>query len=649
MLLLACLWTGDLVGQQDRPFVNFDFSRQNDFTFVTNLDSWYTFKKGRYGLDMKLGHSNIYNTSLTAERFVQVYLRSSIWQHFRIKKNLEVVSWIETDQYFNNPNQKINLYAGLRYQPWSFLSVTPLLGYTWDVRTAVLGQTIAQPKLDQGLTPAVLLQTEYSWPDIKLETTTRMFLRYKDISPRRQYNTFLQHAWQKQFEEGVQLQASIAGGSHELDDYQGNSVKRILSDTLQPTLNLGYTFYKGLEWQSENGMQIFRRRFLFSSLTEGLPDDNNLTFQGLEINTRQRIGIVQPHWRMSGAYHYQYSSRVYDLDNTTNLNPTDYENRLLIEQQKDFMKNLHRVELGLDADIARQHRLSFGLVNQYLQYDTQSETNFDDRDELSYLGSTEWQARWRPRFSTTAGLSANYRHYAFLLKEKSQDNYIQRSLRLEFKFGWDASKRLRIEGDNAVYVTYNVKDFTDYNKTDRSTRNLENNAKMVYRPTQRLQFETAFRRKETQQSYLNWEAFSETTLDTNRIMTVEQRCRLQINAKNTGSVWFVEAGYKHFEQVKRFKATMVGINSGSGPISLRQISRQSGPLLSVGMRDRNQSTLDAGVWLQIQTRLNRFDRLDGNDFYSNIFTETALLERATELRPYMTIRLNYYFGQEAGN
>lgn len=648
-LFLACVWADDLAGQQDRPYLNFDFSRQNDFTFVANFDTWFTLKKKNYALDMQLGHSNIYNTSLPAQRFVQAYVRSSIWQYFRLRKDLELASWIETDQYFNNRNEKVNLYGGVRYQPWTFLSVTPLLGYTWDVRTAVLGQTSAQPQLDQGLTPALLVQAEHTWPEIQLETSTRMFLRYKDISPRRQYNAYLRHSWQKQFEEGVQLQAAIAGGSHELDDYLGNSVKRILSDTVQPELNIAYTFYKGLEWQSENNLQFFRRRFLFSGLGDAPADDNDLTFTGLEISTRQRIGLVQPHWRASGVYTYQYAARVYDLENTTQLDPVDYENRLLIEQQKDFMKDFHRLEFQLDADLARRHRMSFGLVNQYLQYDTQSETNFDDRDELSYLGSTEWQARWRPRFSTTAGISANYRHYAFLFKEKSQDNYIQRSLRLEFKYGWDASKRLRIEGDNAVYVTYNVKDFTDYNKTDRSTRNLETNAKIFYRPTEKLQVETGFRRKETQQSYLNWENFSETTLDTNRIMTLEQRYRLQIDAKGRGRAWFLEAGYKHFEQVKRFKATLIGSSANSGPISLRQISRQSGPLLSVGMRDRNQSTLDAGVWLQIQTRLNRYERLAGTEFYANIFTEEALDVRSTELRPYLTIRLNYYFGQETGN
>lgn len=648
-LLLACFWAGDLAGQQDRPYLNFDLSRQNDFTFVANLDSWYKLQRGRYTLDMQIGQSSIYNTSLSSERFVQAYLRSSIWQSYNLKPKLDLTSWLETDQYFTNRNEKVNLYAGVRYQPWSFMTLTPLVGYTWDVRTAVLGQTIAQPRLDQGLTPALVVQSDHTWPEAKLETTTRMFLRYKDISPRRQYNAYLQHAWQKVFEEGVQLQASITGGSHELDDYLGNSVKRILSDTIQPAVNLGYTFAKGLEWQSENNMLMFRRRFLFSSLSDAPADDNDLTFSGIEVSTRQRVGLVRRHWRTSGTYTYQYSSRVYALENTTGLNPTDYENRQLIEQQKDFMKGFHRLEWQLDADLVRKHRISMGLVNQYLQYDSQSEANFDDRDELSYLGSAEWQARWRPRFSTTAGISANYRHYAFLFKEKSQDNYIQRTLRLEFKYGWDASKRLRLEGDNAVYVTYNVKDFTDYNKTDRSTRNLETNAKMIYRPTEKLQVETGFRRKETQQSYLNWDVFSETTLDTNRILTAEQRYRLQIDAKDKGRAWFIELGYKHFEQVKRFKATLVGSTVDSGPISLRQISRQSGPMLNLSMRDRNQSTLEAGLWLQIQTRKNRFDRLDGNEFYANIFTEEALNMRTTELRPYMTVRLNCYFGQETGN
>lgn len=644
LLVVALLGAASVRGQQDRPYVMLDFGRQNDFTFSTNFDTWYAFQKDRYRLDFRLTHTNIYNTSLTSERFVQLYLRSSIWQYYDLRKRLELVSWIETDQYFNTRNEKINLYGGVRYRPWSFVSVMPLIGYSFDVRTAVLGQTVAEPRLDQGLSPVLLVESDHAWPADLLETRTRLFLRYKDISPRRQYNVSLQHGWMKKFEEGVQLQALLNGGSHELDDYQGNAVKRIVSDTLSPALNIAYVFADGLEWQSQNVFQIFRRRFLFSSLDEGLAPENDLTFSGMEISTLQRVGLVRKKWRASASYEYQFASRVYDLDNTTDLNPTEYENRLLIEKQKDFLKDFHRIDLQADVNVARNHRLSMGLVNQYLQYDTQSEQNFDDRDELSYLGTMEWQGRWRKQFFTSIGLSTNYRHYAFLFKEKSQDNYVQRSLRLDFKYGWDATRRLRIEGDNAVYVTYNVKDFTDYNKTDRSTRNLETNVKAIYRPFRRLQVESAFRRKESQQSYLNWEAFSETTLDTNIITTAEHKYRLEINGKKREQAWFVEAGYKHFQQVKRFKATIIGLDNLSYPSSLRQISLQSGPTMSIGMRDRRQSTLDVGLWLQIQTRKNRFERLEGSEYYANIFRESELVTRNRELRPYLTLRLNYFFG-----
>ena len=642
--LVGCCW---VIGsaQQDRPYVSTTFLRQNDFTYSTQFDTWYQVQKGKYQLDLRLGHSNIYNSSLNSGRFVQLYLKSSIWQSYQLKPKLDVVSWIETDQYFNNRNEKVNLYAGVRYRPFDFLTLTPLVGYTFDVRTAVIGQTQAAPRLDQGFTPAMYMVASKSWESEQLSTETSLFVRYKDISPRRQYNTTLQHFWLKQFEEGVQLRAGLKGGSHELDDYQGNSVKRIISDTLQPEVDIAYQFSKGLEWRSSNAFQLFRRRFQFNGLDGGTPAENNLTFTGMDLFTEQRIGVVRPKWKASGTYSYQFSTREYDLENTTNLSASAYENRLNAEKQKDFLKNFHKVELSLDTRLSKRQSLNLNLVNQYLQYDTQSELNFDDRDELSYLGSAEWQGRWRKNFYSTLAVSGNYRHYAFLLKEKSQDNYIQRSLRLEFRYGWDPAPKFRVEGDNSVYVTYNVKDFKDYNKTDRSTRNLETNLRAYYRPNKKLQVETHFRRKESHQSYLNWEQFSETTLDTNTITTIEHKYKFQWQGNGQQSIWFFEAGYKHFDQTKRFKGTMIGVDNLSGPISLRQINWQTGPLVNLGFRRRDMSSVDVGVWLQVQVRRNKFKSLSDPLFYPSIFREEELRITTTRMRPYMTIRLNIYLSK----
>lgn len=643
LLLGFLLATSQLFSQDERPFLQFNFVRQNDFTFTTGLEGWYTFEKGKYSLDARVGHSNIFNTTRKIEPFVQLYLKSSIWQYYKLGKKLEATSWIETDQYFDSRNEKMNFYGGLRYRPHPSISIVPLAGYSRDVRTAILGRTEAFLKVDQGFSPALLLEAEHTWPEENLAIRTRLFARYKFIDPRQQRNLVLNQFVAKQFEEGVQVQFGLKVGSHELDDYQSNSVKRIISDSINPVLSFGYTFSPGLEWESESGVLANRRSFRFVNVLGGDPEENDLIFNGLQIHTRQALSLVRGDWRASGQYEFLYSSRQYQLENNIGLNEPDYNERVDQEKQKDYLTNLHKTDFKLRRKLDAKQFLNLRLVSQYLQYDSPSETNVDDRDELSYLGSVGWDRRWRKSLSTKLGLSGNYRHYAFLFSEKSQDNYKQRSLRLDFRFAWDVTPLLRLEGDNGVYVTYNVKDFTDFNKTDRSTRNLQTNLKGILRPSRKWRSSVEFQRKEIHQSYLNWGAFSETTLDTLRILTIEQRNRYSLGLKDKQSRLLMEIGFKHFSQTKKFKAPMVGFDNLLKTISLRQVTRQTGPLISFGYRNRNQSSIDLDLWLQVQVRKNRFRELEGVTVIGAAYYEGDLRTTAIEVRPYPKIKVNYFF------
>lgn len=647
VLLLCLFWgaAGSLFGQLDRPMVRLAFDRQSDFTFSTNLDTWYRLTKGRYSLDLRLNHSNIYNSSREAGRLVQVYVHSDIWQYFKLKKRWDAASWIETDQYINNQNEKISLYGGIRYKPWEFLHITPLIGYTWDTRTAILGRTEPVVELDQGMTPALFVESAHEWAD-GLKMRTRLVARYKQITPRKQHNLVLDHDWAKEFLEGVTLTAGLHLATHELDDYQGNSVKRILSDTILPHIDLTYEFLPGLEWQSNNGIMLHRRRFLFNNLVLPQAEENDLTFQGMEISTSQRLAWNTERLKISGGYEFQFSTRSYDLSNDVGMNESDFAIAQERERQKDFIKNFQRVDAQMQWQVGARHTLETQVTNQYLQYDTPSETNFDDRDELSWVAMQRWRTAWSKDFQTALALQGNYRHYAFLFKEKSQDNYVQRSLRLNFEFAWDVLERLRLEGEQAIYVTYNVKDFMDFNKTDRSTRNLESSFKATWRPSKRLQVETTFRRKETHQSYLNWAQFTETTLDTNRLLTIEQRYRMYLSKPGSAGQVFLEAGYKHFDQTKRLRSNMVGLDNLLKAISLRQISLQTGPLLAIGLRNRFQSTVDLGCWLQIQVKKNKYEVLDTDQIFGAAAQEASLKLVSVALRPYPTARINYYFGSK---
>ena len=89
---------------------------------------------------------------------------------------------------------------------------------------------------------------------------------------------------------------------------------------------------------------------------------------------------------------------------------------------------------------------------------------------------------------------------------------------------------------------------------------------------------------------------------------------------------------------------MVGFDNLLKAISLRQVSLQTGPLLNIGYRHKNQSTIDIGCWLQVQVHKNKYEVLANNQIFGAAQQELDLQQVTVEFRPYPTARINYFFG-----
>jgi len=504
------------------------------------------------------------------------------------------------------------------------------LGYSWDFRDG---------RLDQGLSPALKVGIRHRWGD-GLQTQTDVFVRYKDISPRQQRNIMLESLWAYEVGSIAQLSFGLKAGSNEIDDYRSGSVERIISDTLNPVLNLRYQLLDGLFWETENQLLLTRRSFLYEPFAANEAEFNSLSFGQTEFYTLQKLAFAKKKWRSYFSYEYQYIVRRYDLQNSLELSELDFERLREREKQKDYLRNLNSFEFMLDYQLSRRHNLRLQGSNRYLQYDTPSEDNFDDHDELNYSLGLEWKTRWSRKFQTRYKLGGQHRQYAFLFKERSQDNYTQRSLRLEFGYQWQPLKRLHIKGEQFIYVTYNVKDFEDRNRTDRSTRNLETRLEVNYRPTKKWDAELSFYRRETHVSYLNWELFTETTLDTNRIQILELNNAIQLKSPLKKTRLFVDAGYKHFVQSRLQNTAMLDLENRLVPINLRIRTIQTGPRTGFRLRMRGGAGIQATIWWQYQIQDFRFQEAERFLTLSASYRQQDLEQVKTAFRPFVNLRAN---------
>jgi hypothetical protein len=633
-LLMLMLTLGLLDRAQGQTLVpvqglQLNFDRQNNSTYSTQFTCRYGWTGPRYELDAYLRHEHLINTTRQDQPFVQLFVSGYLWQHWRLTRRWAVASWLETDQFWNTNTQRHSLYAGLRYQPLPGLSLTPLIGYTWDYR---------QGRLDQGVSPAIRIVSQQDVGE-GLLMETRLLLRLKYIQPRHQRNLHLSSDWAKVFGANTALNLSLIGASNQMDDYRSQSIERIESDTLGANLAWQYPLMPGVLWEASSQLLRTRRSFRYDPFGQAQAEFSDLSFAQTDFTTRQELSAGRGRWTGRLAYEYQYLDRGYELDNSLALPEPQYRRLLSQERQKDFFRRLSAFDLTVNYRPDPRHRMTLTANNRYLQHDTPSEVNLDDHDELSYGVGIEWQADWARRFMTRYRLLGSQRQYAFLLGQRSQDNYTQHNLRGDFFFRWDLLDRLTLSGQQSVYVNYNVKDFQDLNRTDRSTRNLQTLLEVRYRPGRKLDFEGSLSRRETHVSYLNWEAFTETTLDTTVIYIIEGKARMTLG-QGRRYRWQGEGGYRHFSQFRYLNTAMTSLENLLTPINLGILVYQTGPTTGLRLRMRGGGSLEASVWWQWQVQAYRYREIPELITLSASYQEEVLQAREVSLRPFLHLSLN---------
>lgn len=631
--LICFCFTDQLFSQsqilESEPSLRLNFARVNNFTFSTRLESFYRFKKGKYRLEWRLYLDNLLNSRLD-DPLVQLYIRNHVWQYYQLKPQWELASWLESDQFFNSNSFRYSAYGGFQFKPFPFLEIKPLIGYSWDQRSGIL---------DKGITPAIFIESEKQFEDGSY-LQIRGMARAKYIRPRHQRNIMLSSFYSRNFNEFSALSFGLRLGGNELDDYKLQSIEKIKSDTLSGQLGLSYKLLDGVYWESNNTLTLTRREFDYETFTAPEPEFNDLRFNQVNIFSQQKISLATQ--KVSGffKYEYLYLTRSYELENSQQLVDREFDRLVQREEQKDYFRRLTNIELFLKYPVNPKHTLSLTGSNRYLQYDTPAEDNFDDHDELNYALTGEWRSTWSRKFSTRYKILGLVRRYAFLFAERSQDNYTQRTLRMEFDYRWQMTDKVSLSGEQYVYVTYNVKDFNDRNLTDRSTRNLESRLDFRYRPNNKWESQTKLYRKEIHVSYLNWEAFTETTLDTTTTYLLDHNNRLLMPTKWENSRLFLNVGYKHFSQFRFQNTAMTNLSNILTPINLHIRYHQTGPQTGIRFIHRKPASLDLNVWWQFQVQNFKFFELEQFSTLGRNFREEDLIKTTLFFRPFMQLEMN---------
>lgn len=626
-IICLTLYTHLLFSQESPLYIS--YSRQNNVTYTGNYALNFQKKWDKYRIETFSRHDHLLNKERESP-FVQANFHTNIWQYYQIKPKWAVVSWLEGDQFIINKTQRYSMYAGFEYRIDKKFIIKPLLGYSFDQLTGIW---------NQGFSPALQVYHTHSWAD-GLTVENKLYSRLKFINPRHQRNINLSSMWSKDFEGNGNINIGLVIGSNETDNFKAKSIEKIQSDSLSPVLSIHYEPIKNLIIETNNQYLYAMRRFNYKADST---EFNNLRFEQSEVLLQQRAIYQIKRLKIDLTYIYQFGQRKYNVQNNIGLSIIEYEKLKQREQQKDFSRNMQLFELNINYQLNPKHSISIMGNNRYLQYDTPSETNYDDHDELNYGLSTEIESNWSSNFYTRYKTEFNYRQYAFLFKQKSQDNYTQYVLRTEFAYRWQFHPQWRLSGEQYIYVTYNVKDFMDINFTDRSTRNLETRFNIQYIPKEKRQHLLSFYHKETHLSYLNWQTFTEATLDTTYTLILEQKnsfCLRQDIKK--GKIW-IDIGYKHFYLYRYQNTAMYNLQNIVKPINLHILNYQTGLITGIRWFNDKRTSYDCTFWWQYQQQYYKYFLISQFSTFQSNYKEIDLQKTNRYFRPFIDFKLNFFF------
>ena len=187
----------------------------------------------------------------------------------------------------------------------------------------------------------------------------------------------------------------------------------------------------------------------------------------LRIEFESSLGYSSPSFNAGLKFNYSERDEKHITKNFPGVEDIYYEERSDLENQKN--NNAVTLSAALTGNIyfSRTDALNFSFYQNKLEYNTPSNENFDDRDELLSIVKLKYSKLLNPFFSVFVSTEGTIDHLVYIFSEKSSNNNINRVIRLSSGSNY-TGKNVYSYNYFEVSANYTVYDFEDLNPTFRS-------------------------------------------------------------------------------------------------------------------------------------------------------------------------------------
>jgi hypothetical protein len=628
--------------QTDTAALRHENMRQGINTFsVGTAGDWRTSFSGSQKLQAQTGQYLIYNRALPNNRFItnnlwtqlshrvawrnRISLLNEAWQFSFVANQTRIAQYMTRVRYhlIQEKNYQLFLQAGG--------------GFMNDKRLA---------NNNSGLKGEAQTEFYSLSKDSTLSMQVLGLASVSNLSPRNNQKILTFAGISKEFPGGGLL--ALNGGylKSKVEDYLGQDIQSIISDTVFSRLRIRIPLSPKLIFSSENEFQTPNRSFFYRNKESGTETRNVRYFQD-EYQSLNALRILKKKLRVEFSFESRLRNRTYDILNRLNRTDPLYNQELLVYNQKlgdERIKDIREQYSTYKTDarwrISSSHSLRLNYVAQLLRVDTRSDLNNQDRDEILYAGELAHDWNFPFGFRLTNKISGSLRHLVFIEASQSSENYKDRILRWEPSLRWNY-RRLSWTGQMGIWATYQVRDFEGQQDKNRSNRILLFNHQIEYRLASRWRILAELLRRENRLSQLNWEKFSESPIDTVTLYDLAVRSQY-LSAQDFNGQWSVQLGYRAFWQVRKSRASLSDPSVGAKLIYLKSYFVQQGPQLKFLFRKDDRILLQGELWLQWSEQFFAYSRSD-KVYLGNNYTPEQLASRDRRFLPFFSLQGTWYF------
>jgi hypothetical protein len=315
-----------------------------------------------------------------------------------------------------------------------------------------------------------------------LEINSELRFKNEDILPRRNLLRSFGLSVVNNFDKGVANKIRT-GFNQSRKDFYFNS---------DPSTSQEFDIDKNLQSRTETAYFIQDRLFYDQFLDVfSLELGGGLNWRGIDRDTRYRslAQITSSSYDtkidelkleaeaitryISKTLNFTFRANYYERDEKNSPKRFDGISESLYEQQveKEAIKNNNSIRATLTLSgslrISENDFLSLSLYQSKLQYDTPSNLNDDDRDEILSIIRLGYLSRLSTYFSAFLNLEGTYGHTVYLFASRSSNNNKNRILRLRAGGDYNGSN-IKSYNSFEVLANYTVYDFEDLNSSYHS-------------------------------------------------------------------------------------------------------------------------------------------------------------------------------------